>query len=259
MHAPIRGWWMLTWGIWPMSDTVLTVESLTAGYVPEMPILHDVDMHLDRGEIVSIIGPNGAGKTTLIKSIAGLLIIESGRIRAGEEDLIGIRPDEMTRFDIAYVPQTDNIFKSLTIKQNLLLAANRGDDPAAYIDKLFSMFADLRSKQSQKARQLSGGQRQMLAIAMALVAAPKIILMDEPTAGLSPKIAGEILELIVRIAKNDVSIILVEQNVRAAMNISDRTYVLAEGQNQVDGNSRELMKGKLIADIYLGGRRFKTS
>ena len=242
-----------------MRDSVLTVESLTAGYVPGMPILHSVDMYLDRGEIVAIIGPNGAGKSTLIKAIVGLLTIESGRIRVGQEDLIGIRPDEMTRFNIAYVPQTDNIFRSLTIRQNLLLAANRGDGHAAFIDDVFTMFPDLLNKQSEKARQLSGGQRQMLAIAMALVVKPKIILMDEPTAGLSPKIAKEILTLIQQIAANDVSIILVEQNVKAAMQISDRTYILAEGQNQVDGKSRELMKGKLIADIYLGGRRFKTS
>jgi len=231
------------------------VESLTAGYVPQMPILSNVDMHLNRGEIVTIIGPNGAGKSTLIKAIAGLVIIESGTIQAGREDLIGIRPDEMTRFNIAYVPQTDNIFKSLTIRQNLLLAANRKGGHAAFIDDVFTLFPDLLHKQSQKARQLSGGQRQMLAIAMALVAKPKIILMDEPTAGLAPKIAREILELIQQIAADDVSIVLVEQNVKAAMNISDRTYILAEGQNQVDGISRELIKGRLIADIYLGGRR----
>ena len=139
-----------------MRDTVLTVESLTAGYVPGMPILHNVDMYLDRGEIVTIIGPNGAGKSTLIKAIVGLLIIESGSIRVGEEDLIDIRPDEMTRFNIAYIPQTDNIFKSLTIRQNLLLAANRGDGHAAFIDEVFTMFPDLLNKQSEKARQLSG-------------------------------------------------------------------------------------------------------
>ncbi len=242
-----------------MRDSVITVESLTAGYVPGMPILHSVDMYLDRGEIVTIVGPNGAGKSTLIKAIVGLLIIESGRIRVGKEDLIGMRPDEMTRINIAYVPQTDNIFRSLTIRQNLLLAANRGDGHADYVDDVFTMFPDLLFKQSEKARQLSGGQRQMLAIAMALVAKPKIILMDEPTAGLSPKIAGEILKLIQQIVASDVSIILVEQNVKAAMQISDRTYILAEGQNQVDGISRELLKGKLIADIYLGSRRFETS
>ncbi len=242
-----------------MSDTILSVESLTAGYIPSLPILHDVNMHLNDGEVVTIIGPNGAGKSTLIKAIAGLLIIEDGKINLGIKSLVGIRPDEMANFNIAYVPQTDNIFRSLTIRQNLLLASNRGQGNVTLIDKMFTMFPDLLYKQSEKARQLSGGQRQMLAIAMALVADPKVVLMDEPTAGLSPKIADEILVLIQHIVSKGVSIILVEQNVRAAMRISDRTYILAEGQNQIDGISSELMKSEVVADIYLGGRRFKQS
>lgn len=242
-----------------MSDTILSVESLTAGYIPDLPILHDVSMHLDNREIVTIIGPNGAGKSTLIKAIAGLIVIEKGKINLGTKSLVGIRPDEMADFNIAYVPQTDNIFRSLTIRQNLLLAANRGKGHVDLIDKMFTMFPDLLYKKSEKARQLSGGQRQMLAIAMALVADPKVVLMDEPTAGLSPKIAEEILVLIKHIVDKGVSIILVEQNVRAAMRMSDRTYILAEGQNQIDGISSELMKSDVVADIYLGGRRFKAS
>jgi len=216
-------------------------------------------MHLNNGEIVTIIGPNGAGKSTLIKAIAGLLIIEKGKIFHKAKSLVGIRPDEMADFNIAYVPQTENIFRSLTIRQNLLLAANRGKGHPDFISKMFTMFPDLLYKQLEKARQLSGGQRQMLAIAMALVADPKVVLMDEPTAGLSPKIAEEILLLIKHIVSKGVSVVLVEQNVRAAMNISDRTYILAEGQNQIDGISGELMKSEVVADIYLGGRRFKTS
>ena len=137
-----------------MNDPVLAVESLCAGYVPGMPILHDVDMYLDRGEIVTIVGPNGAGKSTLIKAIAGLLVIEGGRIQAGQADLIGIRPDEMTRFDMAYVPQTDNIFKSLTVRQNLILAARRKHAQGDLMGDMFAMFPDLGNKQSEKARKL---------------------------------------------------------------------------------------------------------
>lgn len=241
-----------------MSDIILAVELLSAGYVPGLPILHDVDMHLNSGEIVTVIGPNGAGKSTLIKAIAGLVIIEKGRILLEGKSLVGIRPDEMATLEIAYVPQTDNIFRTLTIRQNLLLAANRSGGHTDLIDKMFVMFPDLSDKRSEKARKLSGGQRQMLAISMALVSDPKIILFDEPTAGLAPMVAVEILSLIKEIAAKGVSIILVEQNVKAAMGISNRTYILAEGRNQIDDFSQELMKGKLVADIYLGGRRLKS-
>lgn len=241
-----------------MGDTVLKVQSITAGYVPGMPILHGVSMHLESNEVVTVIGPNGAGKSTLIKAIAGLLTVESGEITLGSRSLVGIRPDEMALFDIAYVPQSDNIFRSLTIRQNLLLAANRGKGHVDLIEKMFTLFPDLRDKQLDKAGQLSGGQRQMLAIAMALVIEPTLLLMDEPTAGLSPKIAEKILVLIQDIAAKGVSIILVEQNVKAALRISDRTYLLAEGQNQIDGPAQELMEGGLVAEIYFGKRRLKT-
>lgn len=243
-----------------MSETVLQVQSLTAGYVPGLPILHDVNMRLDKGKIVAVIGPNGAGKSTLIKAIAGLVIVEAGTIMLGTRNLVGIRPDEMAIFGIAYVPQRDNIFKTLTIRQNLLLAAKRGDGPPDdLIERMFTLFVPLRDKQSEKAGRLSGGQRQMLAIAMALVAEPTLILMDEPTAGLAPMVAEEILALVQDIAEKGVSVMLIEQNVKAALRISDRAYILAEGRNQIDGSPQELMDGQVVAEIYLGGRRLKTS
>ena len=242
-----------------MSDTVLNVQSLTAGYVPGLPILKDVNMCLGRGEIVAVIGPNGAGKSTLIKAIAGLVLVEEGTIMLGARNLVGIRPDEMAIFGIAYVPQTNNIFRTLTIRQNLMLAAKRSDGLVDdLIERMFTLFEILRGKQMDKGGKLSGGQRQMLAIAMALVAEPKLILMDEPTAGLAPKVAEEILSLVQDIAEKGVSVIFVEQNVKAALRISNRTYVLAEGRNQIDGSTQELMEGQLIKEIYLGDRRIET-
>ena len=243
-----------------MSDTVLNVQSLTAGYVPGLPILHDVNMRLGRGEIVAVIGPNGAGKSTLIKAIAGLVLVEEGTIMLGARNLVGIRPDEMAIFGIAYVPQTNNIFRTLTIRQNLMLAAKRSDGLVDdLIERMFTLFEILGDKQLDKGGKLSGGQRQMLAIAMALVAEPTLILMDEPTAGLAPKVAEEILALVQDIAEKGVSIIFVEQNVKAALRISNRTYILAEGRNQIDGSTQELMEGQVIKEIYLGGRRLETS
>jgi ABC-type branched-subunit amino acid transport system ATPase component len=242
-----------------MSDTVLNVQSLTAGYVPGLPILKDVNMCLGRGEIVAVIGPNGAGKSTLIKAIAGLVLVEEGTIMLGARNLVGIRPDEMAIFGIAYVPQTNNIFRTLTIRQNLMLAAKRSDGLVDdLIERMFTLFEILRGKQMDKGGKLSGGQRQMLAIAMALVAEPKLILMDEPTAGLAPKVAEEILSLVQDIAEKGVSVIFVEQNVKAALSISNRTYVLAEGRNQIDGSTQELMEGQVIKEIYLGDRRIET-
>ncbi len=242
-----------------MSDTVLNVQSLTAGYVPGLPILKDVNMCLGRGEIVAVIGPNGAGKSTLIKAIAGLVLVEEGTIMLGARNLVGIRPDEMAIFGIAYVPQTNNIFRTLTIRQNLMLAAKRSDGLVDdLIERLFTLFEILRGKQMDKGGKLSGGQRQMLAIAMALVAEPKLILMDEPTAGLAPKVAEDLLSLVQDIAEKGVSVIFVEQNVKAALSISNRTYVLAEGRNQIDGSTQELMEGQVIKEIYLGDRRIET-
>ncbi len=240
-----------------MRESILEVQTLKAGYVPGFPILRGINLTLKKGEVVSVIGPNGAGKSTLIKAIAGLVHIEDGEILHHSRNITGIRPDEMATFGISYIPQTDNIFRTLSIHQNLLLAAKRGDKQVVdNVEKMYSLFPALRDKQQNKAGQLSGGQRQMLAIAMALVVGPTLILMDEPTAGLSPKIAGEILVLAQDIAREGVSVLLVEQNVKAALRISDRTYILAEGQNQLDGPSQELVENQVVAEIYLGKKRF---
>ncbi len=239
-----------------MLDPVLTAMAVTAGYVPDLPILRAVSLSAEEGQITLIIGPNGAGKSTLIKAIAGLVPVSAGRISVNGTDITGLRPDQLALHGIAYVPQNDNIFRSLTIDQNLALALRRGaGDPAARLAQLYDQFPALAAKRRDKAGTLSGGQRQFLAIAMALAAAPRLILMDEPSAGLSPKAAQEVLEHARSLTSQGVSILLVEQNVNQAMRLADHCYIFAEGRNQLDGPARDLLNDPVVGEIYLGGRR----
>lgn len=239
-----------------MPEPVLEISGVTAGYVPDLPILHSVSLMAQQGQITLIIGPNGAGKSTLIKAIAGLIPVSAGRIAFEGQDVTHIRPDQLATHGIAYVPQTDNIFRSLTIRQNLDLALRRaGAEATTRRDQLLTQFPALADKQRDKAGTLSGGQRQFLAIAMALATAPRLILMDEPSAGLSPKATEEVLEHARKLTADGVSILLVEQNVSQAMKLADHCYILAEGRNQVDGPAAELMGDKVVGEIYLGGRR----
>ncbi|MEL7461414.1 MAG: ABC transporter ATP-binding protein [Pseudomonadota bacterium] len=243
-----------------MADPVLNIENLTAGYVPDLPILHDVSLTAQAGQITLIIGPNGAGKSTLIKAVAGLLTVTAGRILHDGTDITGLKPDALATHAIAYVPQSDNIFRSLTIRQNLDLAMRRAKvDAPATLDRLYAQFPALADKSRDKAGSLSGGQRQFLAVAMALAAAPRLILMDEPSAGLSPKAAGEVLAHARALTGTGVSVILVEQNVNQALRMADHCYILAEGRNQVDGPAADLMADDVVGRIYLGGHRVRAS
>ncbi|MDJ0630046.1 MAG: ABC transporter ATP-binding protein [Rhodobacter sp.] len=239
-----------------MPEAVLTVTGVTAGYVPDLPILRDVSVTVRAGQIALVIGPNGAGKSTLIKAIAGLIPISAGRIAFGGAEIAGIRPDQLAAHGIAYVPQTDNIFRSLTIRQNLDLALRRaGGDAPARLARLFDQFPALADKHRERAGTLSGGQRQFLAVAMALASAPRLILMDEPSAGLSPKAAQEVLEHARMLTTQGVSILLVEQNVNQSMRLANHCYILAEGRNQIDGPAQDLLHDPVVGEIYLGGRR----
>ena len=239
-----------------MPDAVLQAEAVTAGYVPDLPILREVSLTACAGQITLIIGPNGAGKSTLVKAIAGLIPVSSGRIIFEGADITGLRTDKLSTRGIAYVPQTDNIFRSLTIRQNLDLALRRaGGDASATLNRLFEQFPALAEKHRDKAGTLSGGQRQFLAIAMALAAGPRLILMDEPSAGLSPKAAQEVIEHARALTAQGVSILLVEQNVNQALRLADYCFILAEGRNQVDGPAQDLLNDKVVGEIYLGGRR----
>lgn len=238
-----------------MPEPLLQIAGLTAGYVPDLPILRGVGLVAQEARITAIIGPNGAGKSTLIKAVAGLVPVSGGTVRLGGTDITGIRPDEMAAHGVAYVPQSDNIFKSLTIAENLDLALRRARGAGLTRKALTDRFPVLADKLSDRAATLSGGQRQFLAVAMALAAGPRLILMDEPSAGLSPKAAAEVLGMARDLTREGVTIVLVEQNVKLALRLADHCYILAEGRNQTDGPAADLMSDPVVAEIYLGGRR----
>lgn len=238
-----------------MPEPLLQIAGLTAGYVPDLPILRGVGLVAQEARITAIIGPNGAGKSTLIKAVAGLVPVSAGSVHLSGTDITGIRPDEMAAHGVAYVPQSDNIFKSLTIAENLDLALRRARGAGLTRKALTDRFPVLADKLSDRAATLSGGQRQFLAVAMALAAEPRLILMDEPSAGLSPKAAAEVLGMARDLTREGVTIVLVEQNVKLALRLADHCYILAEGRNQTDGPAADLMSDPVVAEIYLGGRR----
>ena len=233
----------------------LRIEGLEAGYVRDLPILRGVDLLAEAGRLTVIIGPNGAGKSTLVKAVAGLVPVSAGRVMLGGEDITGLRPDRMGERGLAYVPQTDNIFRQLTIRENLMLVLRHAPDRAGRMEELFGLFPALRDKARERAGALSGGQRQMLAVAMALANRPRVVLMDEPSAGLAPKIAAEVLELARGLTAQGVTVLLVEQNVKLGLRVADHCYILAEGKNQTDGPAAEIAADPVVGEIYLGGRR----
>ena len=234
----------------------LVATDVVAGYVPDLPILQGVSLTAETARVTVIIGPNGAGKSTLIKAIAGLVPVSSGEVLMQDKDITNPRTDQMGSMGLAYVPQSDNIFRSLTIRQNLdLVLRNAGKEAGARRDALFTQFPALAAKQTEKAGALSGGQRQFLAVAMALAIKPSVILMDEPSAGLSPKAAQEVLEYAKSLTEQGVTILLVEQNVKQALRLADQCYILADGRNQVDGPADSLLNDPVVGQIYLGGKR----
>ena len=243
-----------------MAETILTVNNIDAGYVKGLPILQGVNLELKHQQLCCIIGPNGAGKSTLIKSIAGLVSVFDGSIMFGGQDISRKRPDQMVGLGVAYVPQSDNIFRTLTISQNLaLVLRSAGAAKEQRLGELYDLFPALFDKKNEKAGAMSGGQRQMLAVAMALALKPSVILMDEPSAGLSPKITEEVLLLTRGLTKQGVSVLLVEQNVKQALTIADHCYILAEGKNQLDGPAGKLLNDPVVAEIYIGGKRVEAT
>lgn len=242
-----------------MTDA-LVARNIVAGYVPDLPILKGVSLTAEAAKVTVIIGPNGAGKSTLIKAIAGLVPVSGGTVHLKGSEITNPRPDRMGGLGVAYVPQSDNIFRSLTIRQNLdLVLRNAGKDAGDRRASLFAQFPALADKQSEKAGALSGGQRQFLAVAMALAINPSVILMDEPSAGLSPKAAQEVLEYARALTEHGVTILLVEQNVKQALRLADHCYILADGRNQVDGAAQDLLNDPVVGQIYLGGKRVTSA
>ena len=233
---------------------ILEVERITAGYTSAVNILHDVDIRLKSGQIVSVIGPNGAGKSTLLKTIFGILKPTNGNIRLKDEDISGLKPDKVANKGISYVPQVDNVFPSLTIQENLEMGAFiRDDDYSQRLNEIYELFPILGDRRKQKAGQLSGGQRQMVAMGRALMLDPQVLLLDEPSAGLSPKLVDMIFEKITDINKTGVSMIIVEQNAREALKMADHGYVLAMGRNVLDDSGDALLANEEVGRLYLGG------
>ncbi len=235
---------------------MLEAESLVAGYVPGLPILHGVSLRVAAGEIVCVIGPNGAGKSTLVKAIAGLIPVEAGSVRLGDRDITGVATHELAGAGVGYVPQTANVFTTLTVHENLLVAGHRlGPDRAGRIERVYGLFPDLAARRRDRGRVLSGGQRQLLALARALVIEPVAMMLDEATAGLAPRAAADVFARMRELAGQGVAILMVEQNARAALSVSDRGYVLTEGRNRLSGAARDLLADPAIGEIYLGGGR----
>ena len=233
---------------------ILKADNITAGYTREVNILTDVHIRVKSGQIVSVIGPNGAGKSTLLKTIFGMLKPSNGSIHLKDEDITGLKPDKVAQRGISYVPQVDNVFPSMTIQENLEMGAFiRDDDYSQRINEIYELFPVLGERKKQKAGQLSGGQRQMVAMGRALMVDPQLLLLDEPSAGLSPKLVDMIFEKIIDINKTGVSMIIVEQNAREALKMADHGYVLATGKNVLDDSGEALLANKEVGRLYLGG------
>ena len=236
-----------------MNNTILECNGIAAGYVKGLNILQGVDLVVNKGEIVSIIGPNGAGKSTLLKAIMGLINISAGRFYINGIEKTNIPTHKIVKEGIGYVPQVANVFPSLTIEENLEIGLwTVGNEKKQKLAEIFDNFEILKSRKKDKAGNLSGGQRQILALARALITSPTILLLDEPSAGLSPVAINEVFNSIKSINDSGVSMLLVEQNAKRALSFSDRGYVLDQGRNAYQGKGKELLSDPNVIDLYLG-------
>lgn len=233
--------------------SLLEVEAVRGGY-DEVDILHGVDLKVDAGEIVAIVGPNGAGKSTVMKAVFGLVRVRSGQILFDGEDITHLRPDQVVRRGLCYAPQEENVFASLSVRENLDMGAYlRRDDYSAQIEKVYEIFPPLKEKRRRPTRELSGGERQMVAIGRALMLEPRLLLLDEPTAGLAPRFVELILERIRAINALGVAVLLVEQNAKQALELAHRGYVLVMGRNRFEDTGPNLLANREVAAMFLGG------
>ena len=236
-----------------MSETVLETKDLVAGYLPGVNILNGCNVHVGKGELVGIIGPNGAGKSTLLKAIFGQVNIRSGSIVLKGDNITGLKADKLVSKGVGMVPQNNNVFPSLTIEENLQMGIYQ--EPKMYkprLDFVTSLFPELGKRLKQRAGSLSGGERQMVAMSRALMMEPSVLLLDEPSAGLSPVRQDETFINVAAINRAGVSIMIVEQNARRALQICDRGYVLDQGTDAYTGSGRDLMKDPKVIELYLG-------
>ena len=234
------------------TEPVLRIESLWAGYEPGLSIVRGASLEVHAREIVAILGPNGAGKSTLVKAVAGLVAVTEGHVTLAGRDITREPAHAMASLGLGFVPQTENIFTNLSVTENLELAAALQRAPRARLNRLYEQFPDLARQRMLLAGRLSGGQRPMLAIARAMINLPKVLMLDEPSAGLSPRLVGEVFQVLRGIAAEGISVVLVEQNVKAALAIADRAAVLVEGCEKVVAPAHELANDTQIAELYLG-------
>ncbi|UOM32712.1 ABC transporter ATP-binding protein [Acuticoccus sp. I52.16.1] len=233
--------------------TTLTIDNVVAGYTKADMILKGVSMTADAGEIVAVLGPNGAGKSTMLKAVTGQITVREGRVLVGGRDLTGLKPREVVASGVAYVPQEANVFATMSVRENLEIGGTVDRAHVrARIDGLFARFPVLAQKRHDAARTLSGGQRQLLAMAIGMMVEPQLMLLDEPSAGLSPKAAQEMFAVIREIAASGVAVVLVEQNALEALDIADRAYILAAGLNHAEGTGADLSADPDIRRTFLG-------
>ncbi|EKE45218.1 branched-chain amino acid ABC transporter, ATP-binding protein [Oceaniovalibus guishaninsula JLT2003] len=240
----------------PRDDTApfLIGERMTGGYGKGADILHDCTIGVDPGEIAVIVGPNGAGKSTAMKAVFGMLDLRGGAVRLEGEDITALSPQDRVARGMAFVPQTSNIFTSMTVEENLEMGAFlRRDDIRGTMAQVYDLFPILKDKRRQAAGELSGGQRQQVAVGRALMTQPRVLMLDEPTAGVSPIVMDELFDRIIEVARTGISILMVEQNARQALEIADKGYVLVQGSNAFTGTGADLLADDDVRRSFLGG------
>ena len=244
-HAPTKG---------STGEPYLIGDAMSGGYGAGPDILHDCTIAVNKGEIAVIVGPNGAGKSTAMKAVFGMLNVRQGAVRLNGEDITSMTPQARVAKGMAFVPQTSNIFTSMTVEENLEMGAFlRRDDIQTTIEQVYGLFPILREKRNQAAGELSGGQRQQVAVGRALMTQPQVLMLDEPTAGVSPIVMDELFDRIIEVARTGISILMVEQNARQALEIADKGYVLVQGRNRFTDTGQALLNDPEVRKSFLGG------